>query len=68
MADATMDRNLAQASIGEAAINFQAEFDRRIGDPSTTVMVNGEERTLASINNRADLNEFLYGAARQLTG
>ena len=67
MADATMDRNLRQASIGEAAINFRPEYDRLIGDPSTTIEVNGEMRTLASINNRADLNTWLVGAARQLT-
>lgn len=67
MADATMDRNLRQASIGEAAINFRPEFDALIGDPNTTIEVNGQQRTLASINNRADLNEWLQGAARQLT-
>ena len=67
MADATMDRNLRQANIGEAAINFRPEFDRLIQDPNTTVVVNGQERTLASINNRADLHDWLKGAAVQLT-
>ena len=67
LADATMDRNLRQASIGEAAINFRPEFERLISDPNTVIEVNGKPMTLASINNRADLNDFLQGAARQLT-
>lgn len=62
-ADATMYRNLRQASVGDAALNFQPEFERFISDPST--VING--RTLASINNRPELWEYLKGAAVELT-
>ena len=67
LADATKDRHLRQATIGEAAINFKPHFDDIIGRPETLAMVNGELRTLASINNRVDLKTWLRDVAVQLT-
>ena len=67
LADATMDRDLRQASIGEAAINFRPEFEALISDPSTVLEVNGQPMSLGTIKNRAELGDFLQAAARQLT-
>ena len=67
LADATMDRDLRQASIGEAALMFPAEFESFIQNPETKSLVNGQMISLGEVRSRPELREWLRGAATQLT-
>ena len=67
LADATMDRDLRQASIGEAAIMFPAEYEAFIQNPETKSLVNGQMISLGEVRSRPELREWLHGAATQLT-
>ena len=67
-ADASMDRNLRQASVGEAAIRFQADYDALISDPNfRAIMPDGQSKSLGELRNTSELADFLTAAARQLT-
>ena len=66
LADQTMLRDIQQTEIGAASNQFTSQFDAYINDPNTTAMVNGEMRTLNSLNDQ-ELTQWLTSAARDLT-
>lgn len=66
LADQTMLRDIQQTEIGAASNQFASQFDAYINDPNTTAMVNGEMRTLNSLNDQ-ELTQWLTSAARDLT-
>ena len=66
LADQTMLRDIQQTEIGAASNQVTSQFDAYINDPNTTAMVNGEMRTLNSLNDQ-ELTQWLTSAARDLT-
>ena len=62
LADQTMLRDIQQTEIGAASNQFTSQFDAYINDPNTTAMVNGEMRTLNSLNDQ-ELTQWLTSAA-----